>query len=199
MAENLPGKLWDLCCLNKKTSKARKKSDSNYLLQGHNLPEISRQKEGIVAPRNNAAKILFGKRIHGLELNAPGLCVLLASEQYNYCGFSALSYCLQFLRIGLEYFPLGDIYYHHPSSKTHLSFPSPQPPLNLLFTKSHYFYSQLLMQIWIKLQRFIFASLYWGRLPCLRELRNHRWIQILVKHLGWNRWEPRHAIAGFVM
>lgn len=115
VAGNLPGKRWDLYCLNKKTSKARKKSDSNYLLQGHNLPEISRQKEGILAPRNNAAKMLFGKRIHGRELHAPDLYVLLASEQYNYCGFSALSYCLQFLEIGLEYFPLGDIYYHHPS------------------------------------------------------------------------------------
>ena len=113
MAENLPGKLWDQCCLNKKTSKARKKSDSNYLLQGHNLTEISRQKEGILAPRNDAAEMLFGKGIHRWEINAPDLCVLLASEQYNYCVFSALSYCLQFLRIGLEYFPLDDIYYHH--------------------------------------------------------------------------------------
>ena len=90
-------------------------SDSNYLLQGHNLPEISRQKEGILAPRTDAAKMRFGKRIRGQELNAPDLCVLLASEQYIYCGFSALSYCLQFLGIGLNSFPLGDIYYHHPS------------------------------------------------------------------------------------
>lgn len=100
---------------NKQTSKASKMSDSNYLLQGNNLPEISRQKEGILAPRSDAAKMRFGKRIHGQELNAPDLCVLLASEQYNYCGFSALSYCLQFLGRGLDYFPLGDIYYHHPS------------------------------------------------------------------------------------
>lgn len=33
------------------------KSDNNSLLQRQNLPEVSRQKEGILAPRKDAAKM----------------------------------------------------------------------------------------------------------------------------------------------
>lgn len=46
VAGNLPGKRVG-SILNKQNKQSKKKSDSNYLLQGHNLPEISRQKEGI--------------------------------------------------------------------------------------------------------------------------------------------------------
>lgn len=117
--------------------------------------------------------MLFGKRIHGQELHAPDLYVLLASEQYS-VWFSALSYCLQFLEIGLEYFPLGDIYYHLPlMAKLTLVFHLHMPALNLLFTKYN-FYSQLLMQKYESSVKDSFLQYYIGRLPCLRELRNHR-------------------------
>lgn len=69
-------------------------------------------------------------------LTAPDLRLLTASEQCNYCHFSALSYCLWFLGIGLEYFSLGDSYCHHPlqQSSPIVLWP-PQPPSSLLFKK----------------------------------------------------------------
>lgn len=41
----------------KKNKQSKRKSDNNYLLQEQNLPETSRQKKGILAPRKDAAEM----------------------------------------------------------------------------------------------------------------------------------------------
>lgn len=48
--------------------------------------------------------------------------------------------------------------------------------------------------MWSRWQGWIFTILYWGRFPCLRQLRNCPWFQIPVSIWADAGWEPRRVM-----